>query len=157
VQIDHFDLHAPAKIAKEIGNIVQQSQKDHNRSPWELELIQHYNPLFEALGNAIASKNIGMPGAVYILGELMTKRLTLEDSLALTERVTQKGLDSLRVEPLRLPSLDPAEKPVSGKSFTNLLANLSAPQLQTLLQGANEPRSFLQMADKSLEPLAATR
>jgi hypothetical protein len=98
-QLYNFDVHATGKIAKEFGNIVQQVQKDHDRQAWRSEVIEHYNPLFQAMADAAANKRIGINEAVYILGELMTKRLTLEESLRLTDDIVKHSLDGLRKRP----------------------------------------------------------
>lgn len=94
-QIHGFDIQTPGKIAREYGNIVQQTQKDHRRPPWTPEVLQHYTPLFDQMAEATVNKEILMPDAVYMLGEVMTKRLTLEESLALFGTIREHGLENI--------------------------------------------------------------
>jgi hypothetical protein len=91
-----FDVTASNKISRVLANVIQQSQKDHGRAPWTYEVMTHYQPLFDQLGDMIAQKQVGIGGATFILGDLITRRPSLEDSLALTQQIKQFGLDNLR-------------------------------------------------------------
>lgn len=125
VQVYNFDLHSKSRVAKELGNVVQQCQKDHDRAGWSFEVINHYNPLFEQMADAVVRKEMGLTETVYLLGELMTKRLTLDDSLNMFNNIRRVGLDGLRgikgTAPVAI--IEPAETPEAQKMTTTQFAN----------------------------------
>ena len=121
-QLYNFDVHATGKIAKEFGNVVQQVQKDHDRQAWRSEVLEHYNPLFQAMAEATADKKIGINEAVYILGELMTKRLSLDESVGLLDNIVQQSLDGLRKIPKSVVLVNQS-KEIAGEAVVLQEAN----------------------------------
>ncbi len=158
-QLYNFDVHSPGKIAKEFGNIVQQVQKDHDRQAWRSEVIISFNPLFEAMAQATADKKIGINDAVFLLGELMTKRMTVDESLGLLDSIKTHSLDGLRHQPRKVmiakeaqPLVQAAiakviEKPeqeASKFAFSEKFLSHKTPLVQS-------QRSFQQMAEQVAE------
>lgn len=163
-QVHHFDIESKEKVAKDLVNVIQQAQRDHQRAPWSKQTILHYMPFFTRMGEAITDKQIGMTDTVYILGELMTKRLTLEDSLALTERICEEGLNGKpgRVEPVR-QSQDvsgsdfmPVDSSfITGKNLASLYKPLTGEAMQRL--ASRSANSFTDRALQEVNPAELTR
>lgn len=166
----NFNLHAPGKMAHEFANIVQAVQRDHERQPWRKETIEHYMPFFQAMAKSAVEKKIGMNETIYLLGELMTKRLTLDESLKLVDDVVTLSLDGLRKRPKEVVVVNPSKaiaeealkqqetfdrpvenlpKEMSKSSFAEQYFQNSILSKPALERGQ---RSFTQMAEKSEEP-----
>lgn len=149
VQAYGFDIQSKEKVAKELASIVQQIQKDHQRQPWSRELMLHYMPLFDAMGDAITRKQFGLTDSVYLLGELITQRLTLENSQALLQQIHDHGLDSLRKQkPLFTQEQidEPRTPAASAGQLARFMNPLSGEALQRL--ALNGPVSLTKRAEK---------